>query len=84
MIVLDSDNEYSKKLYVTVEISQLLYKYQCTYNEAEEILQLVTDEIKQQRDNLEYDTIDDYLYGYKTNFVDGNVIQPLNHVEPYC
>ena len=60
----------SKKLFLTVEISQLLYRYNCTYSEADEILKLITHEVTQQFEDLECD---------KTA-----IIQPMNHVEPYC
>lgn len=60
----------SKKLYLTVEISQLLYRYNCTYNEANEILSLVTNEIAQQFEDIGCDKTD--------------IIQPMNHVDPYC
>ena len=74
----------SKKLYLTVEILQLLNKYNCTYNETDEILLLATAEIKQQRENKEYTTVSDFINGNKTRCVDNEVIKPLNHVEPYC
>ncbi len=60
----------SKKLYLAVEISQLLYKYKCSYNDADEILKLISDEITQQFEDTECDKAD--------------MIQPMNHVEPYC
>lgn len=60
----------SKKLFITVEISQLLYQHNCTYNEANEILKLISDEITQQFEDLECNITD--------------TIQPMNHVEPYC
>lgn len=84
MIILEFKYPNSKKLYLTVEISQLLYRYGCTYNEAEEILSLITDEIKQQRENNEYETTTDYINDNKARCVDNDIIQPLNHVEPYC
>ena len=74
----------SKKLYLVVEISRLLNKYNCTFNEAEEILSLITDEINQQRENKEYATVSDYCNSNKTVCVDDEIIQPLNHIEPYC
>ena len=74
----------SKKLYLVVEISQLLNRYDCTYNEADEIFSLIADEIKQQRENKEYATVSDYYSGNKTRCVDDEIVQPLNHVEPYC
>lgn len=84
MIVLEFKYPNSKNLYLTVEISQLLYSYSCTYNEAEEILSLITDEIRQQRECREYATTTDYINGNKTKSVGDEIIQPLNHVEPYC
>lgn len=60
----------SKKLYLTVEISQLLYRYDCTYAEANYILKLITEEINQQQKDSKYDS--------------DTVIQPMDHVEPYC
>lgn len=60
----------SKKLYLVVEISRLLYQYDCTYNDTFEILKLITDEMIQQFEDIGCD---------KTN-----IIQPMNHVEPYC
>lgn len=80
---MDFKYPYSKKLYLAVEISQLLYKYNCTYNETDEILQLITDEIKQQRENKEYDTVYDYFKKMKTCCVDHEIITPLKHIEPY-
>ena len=74
----------SKKLYLTVEISQLLNRYGCTYNEAKEILSLIAEESKQQRENNEYETMTDFINGNKTRCVDNEIIKPLNHVEPYC
>ncbi len=70
MIILDFKYPNSKKLFLTVEISQLLYRHNCTYNEANEILKLITDEITQQFEDLACDKTD--------------IIQPMNHVEPYC
>lgn len=60
----------SKKLFLTVEISQLLYRYNCTYREADEILKLISSEITQQFEDLECDK--------------ESTIQSMNHVEPYC
>ena len=71
----------SKKLYLVVEISQLLSKYNCTFSEAERIL---LSEIRQQRENLEYNTTLDYTNGNKTKIVDNEEIKPSQHIEPYC
>lgn len=70
MNILEFKYPNSKKLYLTVEISQLLHCYNCSYKEANEILQLVLDEITQQLEDLECDK--------------NSIIQSLNHVEPYC
>lgn len=60
----------TKKLYITVEISQLLYQYNCTYAEANDILKLITEEIIQQQEDLGCD--------------DNDFVRQMNHVEPYC
>lgn len=77
-------NSDKKKLYLFIEITQLLYKYKCTYQDTENIISLLSDEIKQQRDELEYNDIDDYVIKRKTYFADNDIIKPLNHVEQYC
>ena len=74
----------SKKLYLVDEISQLLSKYNCTFSDAESILSLSLSEIRQQRENLEYDTTLDYINGNKTKSADNEEIQPLQHIESYC
>lgn len=79
------DNKYiSKILYLSVEISQMLKNHECTYSEVEEILALLTDEFKEQRNELEYATCDDYFNGNKTSYVDNDVIMALNHVDGFC
>ena len=79
------DNKYiSKTLYLSVEISQMLKNHECTYSEVEEILTLLTDEFKEQRNALEYATYDDYFSGHKTSNVDNDVVMALNHVDGFC
>ncbi len=75
---------YIKRLYLTVEIIQLLHKHACTYAESEDILSIVQDELKQQREQYEYDTVDDFINGYKNRNADDVIIKPLNHVEGFC
>lgn len=70
MIILEFKYHNSKKLFLTVEISQLLYRHNCTYTETNEILKLISDEITQQYEDLECN--------------EAEIIQPMNHVEPYC
>mgnify|MGYP005832579597 FL=1 len=71
-------------MYLSVEISQMLKNYKCTYSEAEQILSLLTAEFNKQRNELEYATYDDYFSGHKTSHVDNNVVMALNHVEGFC
>ena len=71
-------------MYVTIELSQLLRKYDCTFNEAEDYLQLLLDEVKAQRECKEYDTLDDYFNEHKTHICDNDIVEPLRHVEGYC
>ena len=78
------NNIHSKILYLTIEITQLLKSYNCTYSEAERILELLDEIFKQQRENLEYDTLDNYFKGNKIKCANDIVIEQLNHVEDYC
>lgn len=73
----------NKKLYLAIEISQLLANQKCTYSETEAILSLLTDEFKQQREELEYNTIDDYFNNQKSCNVSNRIIKSLNHVDGY-
>lgn len=73
----------NKKLYLTIEISQLLANQKCTYSETESILSLLTDEFKQQREELEYDTLDDYFNNRKCCNADNQLIKSLNYVDGY-
>lgn len=78
------DNKYiSKTLYLSVKISQMLKNHECTYLEVEEILALLTDEFKEQRNELEYATYDDYFSGHKTAYVGNDVVMSLNHVDGF-
>lgn len=74
----------NKVLYLTVEISQILKKHQCTYSEAKEVLQLLTDEFNQQQEELEYTTYDDYFADRKTYHAENDIVKQLNHVEGFC
>ena len=78
------NNKYiSKTLYLSVKISQMLKNHECTYSEVEEILALLTDEFKEQRNELEYATYDDYFSGHKTAYVGNDVVMSLNHVDGF-
>lgn len=72
-----------KNLYLVIEITQLLYKNNRTYDDVKKILDILQDEFKTQRECLEYDEVEDYLQGRKTADVSNKVIQSLNHVEGY-
>lgn len=73
-----------KVLSTAIDITQLLQQNNCTYNEATKILNLVTAELKQQQENLEYATFDDYFLGTKTADANNKVVTALNHVDEYC
>lgn len=77
------DSIKNKILYLTIEISQLLRQYNCTYCEAKEILELIASEINQQQEELEYETVDDYLNQNKTYCADNDIIRQLNHSDGY-
>lgn len=72
-----------KNLYLVIEITQLLYKNNRTYDDVKKILDILQDEFKTQRECLEYDDVDDYLQGRKTADVSNKIVQQLNHVEGY-
>lgn len=74
----------SKILSTTVSITRLLADKDCTYNEADKIIELLQSRINQSREEAEYDTVADYIKRNKTKRVDNDVVKPLNHVEPYC
>ena len=74
----------NKEMYLVIEISQILKNYECTYSEVEKILSVLNDEFKQQREELEYASYDDYFNRQKTKHVDNEVIQSLNHVNGFC
>ena len=73
-----------KDLWLIVEITRLLRKYDCTYEEADEIIKQVALEIKIQRECYEYDDVDDLIAGVKKRDGKDAVISALNHVPPYC
>lgn len=77
-------NDDGKILYLIIEITQLLHQHNCTYNDTETILAILNDTIKQQREELEYRSIDDFIKGYKFHIADNDIIQPLNHVDGVC
>ena len=77
-------NPCHKSLYVTIELSQLLRKYDCTFNEAEEYLHMLLAEVRAQRECKEHDTLNDYFKGHKTHICDNDIVTPLNRVPEIC
>lgn len=73
----------NKITYNSIEITQLLHSAGCTYDEAEQILDLISREFAQQREELEYETVKNYLSGTKVKNAGDVVVQKLNHCEPY-
>lgn len=74
----------SKVLSTTISITRLLAETNCTYNEADTIIDLLQEWIKQSRENAEYDTVADCVKDNKTKCVDNEVVRPLNYVETFC
>ena len=66
-----------KCLSTAIDVSQLLYNNQCTYDEAEKVLDLLQAEFKQQRENYEYDSVSDLMNCKKSRYADDITIQPL-------
>ena len=73
-------------LFLVVEVIQLLNRYNCTYKDADEIIKILTDEIKQQRDEIDLEiVINNNMYKFLNKHLsDNEIVKPLNHVEPYC
>lgn len=69
---------------MVIEITKLLYQHHCTYNEAETILTMLSDTIKQQREELEYRSVDDFIKGNQSYIANNDVIEQLNHVDGLC
>lgn len=66
---------------LSIAISQLLAKYECTYNETEQILSMLTDEFRMQREKLEYRSIRDLMCDNKHYNASDDVIQELKFIE---
>lgn len=78
MVITDKTN---KSLFLMIEISQLLKQHQCTYNEAEKIISDLQFELKRQREEKEYETLDDYFAGIKSHICDNEIIECWKHYE---
>lgn len=78
MVLTDKNN---KVLFMMIELSQILKQYNCTYNEAEQIISNVQFEIKRQREEKEYNELDDYFNGIKTHDCGNEVIEGWKHYD---
>lgn len=64
-----------------ISITHLLARNQCTYNEAEQLIELLKTEIDYSRERREYATYADYFAGKKTACMDNVVIAPIGRVD---
>lgn len=78
MLITDKDN---KALFVMIELSQILKHYNCTYNEAEQIISDLQFEIKRQREEKEYDDLNDYFNQIKTYDCGNEIVKGWEHYE---
>lgn len=72
-----------KNIRLVISITQLLAKYNCTFEETDKILSLIDSEIKMQRRNLEYKSIKNFMENNKVYNADDDYIVPLNFTEEY-
>lgn len=73
----------NKTLSVLVSLTEVLADNECTYNQTDEIVELMRGWLKQSREDIEYDTVHDYMKQVKSRSADNLTIRPLNHVAPY-
>lgn len=73
----------NKILSTVIDITQLIHSKNCTYKETDEIIKILSDEIKQQREDYEYETVENYLRNCKKRNADNIVIESLHHVDKY-
>lgn len=78
MLITDKDN---KILFMMIELSQVLKRYNCTYCEAEQIISNLQFELKRQQEEKEFETLDDYFAGIKTSDFNNKVIEGWEHYE---
>lgn len=64
-----------KKVSLEQNFLQLLNKNNCSYKEAEEIIDSVKDEISTQRIAIEYDSVSDYLKHKKQRSADEDIVK---------
>ena len=80
MFIIKTNN---KTIRLAIAITQLLAKYNCTFEETDKILSLIDGEIKMQRRNLEYKSIKNFMESNKIYNADNDFIVPLNFTEEY-
>ena len=71
-------------LWTLVEITQILNEQECTIDDAEKIIQLLSSYIKQQREDIEYGSTDNYILNRKINNASNKIIEAMNHTDGYC
>lgn len=59
---------------------QCLQINKCTYLESEEILKMLIEQIRFQKEQLEYDTITDFYIGNKARCLNNEIVEPLNDI----
>lgn len=72
-----------KKIKLSIAITQLLAKYECTFSETEHILSLLKDEFRMQRENIEYKNIDNLINGNKICCADDMLVSSLKFTPDY-
>lgn len=72
-------------LYLVIEITQLLSKHNCTYKDADIIIKMLENEIKQQRNDLDLEIITETnMYRYLNKHLsDDKIVKPLNHIDSF-
>lgn len=68
-----------KMMPVMISIMKILEQNQCTYNETDVILYLLTDTVRYNRECKEYETCMDYILGNKTACMDNVPVKLLKH-----
>lgn len=81
-IVSDKINKLSsnidKKVSLEQNFLQLLNKNNCSYKEAEEIIDSVKNELSTQRTAIEYNSVSDYLKHKKHQSADEEIVKSMN------
>ncbi len=78
MLITDKTN---KTLFLMIELSQILKRHKCTYDEAEEVISNLEFELKRQREEKEYKTLDDYFKSIKMCDCNSEIITGWDHFE---